>query len=54
MRPFGHPVQFGFGIAPEVDAHLQRAAHLVAQHDASLAALKDTYAAAPDQEDENG
>jgi hypothetical protein len=40
VRPFGHPVQFGFGIAPEVAVHLQRAAHLVGQRDASLAVLE--------------
>jgi tetratricopeptide (TPR) repeat protein len=49
LRPFGHAVQFGFGIAPEADAHLQRAAHLVGHRDQSLTALQDAYAAAPDQ-----
>jgi tetratricopeptide (TPR) repeat protein len=49
VRPFGSPVQFGFGITPEVDAHLQRAAHLVSSRKASLCALHDAYEAAPDQ-----
>jgi tetratricopeptide (TPR) repeat protein len=49
MRPFGNSVQFGFGIAPEVDAHLQRAAQLISRREASLSALRDAYEAAPDQ-----
>jgi tetratricopeptide (TPR) repeat protein len=49
LRPFGNPIQFGFGIAPEVDAHLARAAHLISRRDASLGALRDAYEAAPDQ-----
>jgi uncharacterized protein with von Willebrand factor type A (vWA) domain len=49
MHSFGNPVQFGFGIAPEVDAHLQRAALLVSHREASLEALRDAYDKAPDQ-----
>jgi hypothetical protein len=49
MRPFGNSIQFGFGIAPEVNAHLQRAANLVASRKGSLSALHDAYEAAPDQ-----
>jgi tetratricopeptide (TPR) repeat protein len=49
LRPFGNPVQFGFGIAPEVDAHLARAARLINHRDASLAALRDAYEVAPNQ-----
>lgn len=49
LQPFGNSVQFGFGIAPGADAHLQRAAQLVSRREASLAALQDAYAEAPDQ-----
>lgn len=42
-------VKFGFGIAPEADAHLQRAAALVVTRKASLQALNDARHAAPDQ-----
>ncbi len=49
VSPFDNPVQFGFGIEATVDAHLQRAAHLVGNRDDSLAALQDAYRAAPDQ-----
>jgi uncharacterized protein with von Willebrand factor type A (vWA) domain len=49
IRPFGNPVQFGFGIAPEVDADLQRAAHLISHRQASVRALRDAYEKAPDQ-----
>jgi tetratricopeptide (TPR) repeat protein len=49
LSPFGNSVQFGFGIAPEVDAHLQRAAHMISRREASLSALRDAYQAAPDQ-----
>ncbi|MGD8914640.1 MAG: hypothetical protein PVI97_14990 [Candidatus Thiodiazotropha sp.] len=46
-------VRFGFGIASEVDAHLQRAAHLVSRREASLCVLRDAYEVAPDQVDSN-
>jgi tetratricopeptide (TPR) repeat protein len=49
VSPFDNPVQFGFGIASNVDTHLQRAAQLVASREASLAALNDAYQEAPDQ-----
>ncbi|MET0090012.1 MAG: hypothetical protein ABW068_08340 [Candidatus Thiodiazotropha sp.] len=49
VTPLDTPIQFGFGIASEVDAHLQRAAHLVANRNASLQALQDAYREAPDQ-----
>lgn len=49
LSPLGNPVQFGFGIAPEVDAHLQRAAYLVSRPKASLRALYDAYERSPDQ-----
>jgi hypothetical protein len=42
-------VHFGFDIAPEADAHLQRAAALVTTREASLQALNDARQAAPDQ-----
>jgi tetratricopeptide (TPR) repeat protein len=42
-------VHFGFDLKPEVDAHLQRAASLVASREQSLQALKDAEKAAPDQ-----
>lgn len=49
LSPFGNSVQFGFGIAPHVDAHLQRAANLIDHREESLHALYDAYQAAPDQ-----
>ena len=50
VHPFRRDeVQFGFGIAPEADAHLQRAAALVVTREASLQALNDAHHAAPDQ-----
>ncbi|MEW8429842.1 MAG: hypothetical protein G8D61_09020 [gamma proteobacterium symbiont of Ctena orbiculata] len=49
IRAYDKPVQFGFRIAPEVDAHLQRAARLVTHREASLAALIDAREAAPGQ-----
>ncbi len=49
VSAFDNPVQFGFGIDATADAHLQRAAQLVANRDDSLAALKDAHRAAPDQ-----
>jgi hypothetical protein len=36
-----------------VDAHLQRAAHLVSRREASLCVLRDAYEVAPDQVDSN-
>ena len=42
-------VHFGFGLAPEVDAHLQRAAAQVADSDASLQALTAAQRSAPDR-----
>jgi hypothetical protein len=49
MRPFGHPVQFGFGSSPAVDVHLQRAASLLSHREAALAVLNVAYMASPDQ-----
>ncbi len=49
IRPFDNPVQFGFGIAPQADLHLQRAAQLVGDRETSLDALYDAYEVAPDQ-----
>ncbi|MET0065345.1 MAG: hypothetical protein ABW076_03275 [Candidatus Thiodiazotropha sp.] len=49
VTPLDTPIQFGFGIASEVEAHLQRAAHLVNNRNASLQALMDAYHEAPDQ-----
>jgi hypothetical protein len=50
VHPFRRDeVQFGFGIAPEANAHLQRAAALVVTREASLQALNDAHQAAPDQ-----
>jgi tetratricopeptide (TPR) repeat protein len=46
---YDSPVQFGFGIAPGADAHLQRAAQQVSNRQGALAALQDAYAEAPDQ-----
>ena len=45
----GREVHFGFGIKPEVDIHLQKAASLVASREKSLQALKQAERAAPDQ-----
>ena len=42
-------VHFGFGIAPEADAHLQQAAALVSTREASLQALNAAHRVAPDQ-----
>ncbi len=44
-----HEVQFGFGLKPEVDAHLQRAAAQVATRATSLEELTAARRCAPDQ-----
>ncbi|MES9812515.1 MAG: hypothetical protein ABW161_06585 [Candidatus Thiodiazotropha sp.] len=45
----GNYVHFGFGLAPEVNAHLQRAAAVVTNRDSSLEALIEALKLAPDQ-----
>jgi cytochrome c-type biogenesis protein CcmH/NrfG len=49
VQAFDRPIQFGFGIAPGANAHLQRAAQLVSRREDSLAALQDAYVEAPEQ-----
>ncbi len=49
VTSFDKSVQFGFGIDSTVDAHLQRAAQLVANREDALKALGDAYQEAPDQ-----